>query len=416
MELTSGDRVRLEPTAMAHGGEAIAHASDGRVVFVAGALPGDVVEAELTTVKKRWARAALTQVVEPSPDRTEVACPAAAAGAGCCDYSHIDPAAQTRFKREILVGQLEKHARPSGVLEGFDAAIDLEEESLEPTLGWRTRVRLGVDEQGRAGMRRARSREIVAGQPCSQVVPEALDGIVGGDARFTPGAELVVVVDGAGQRHVVETRRAQRGKRVEHIDTRIEGGDAATEIVPVAGEEFHFSFPPTAFWQAHLAAPAAYSAYILDWAADDYGERTGWDLYGGVGLFVPSISAAMEGDQAPRIVSVDYSPAATRTPQPALSAFNVDMRNQKVEAALDELPDPGLVVLDPPRTGAGENVVAGIAARRPQRVIHVGCDPATFTRDLATWGAAGYVVERMALIDAFPATHHFEVLTSLVPA
>ncbi|MCQ4623746.1 class I SAM-dependent RNA methyltransferase [Corynebacterium sp. CCUG 70398] len=416
MELTSGDRVRLEPTAMAHGGEAIAHAPDGRVVFVAGALPGDVVEAELTTVKKRWARAALTQVVEPSPDRTEVACPAAAAGAGCCNYSHIDPAAQTRFKREILVGQLEKHARPSGVLEGFDAAIDLEEESLEPTLGWRTRVRLGVDEQGRAGMRRARSREIVVGQPCAQVVPEALDGIVGGDARFTPGAELVVVVDGAGQRHVVETRRAQRGKRVEHIDTRIEGGDAATEIVPVAGEQFLFSFPPTAFWQAHLAAPAAYSAYILDWAADDYGERAGWDLYGGVGLFVPSISAAMEGDKAPRIASVDYSPAATRTPQPALSAFNVDMRNQKVETALDELPDPGLVVLDPPRTGAGENVVAGIAARRPQRVIHIGCDPATFTRDLATWGAAGYVVERMALIDAFPATHHFEVLTSLVPA
>ena len=73
-------------------------------------------------------------------------------------------------------------------------------------------------------------------------------------------------------------------------------------------------------------------------------------------------------------------------------------------------------MLDPPRTGAGADVVSAIAQRDPQRVIHIGCDPATLARDLAAWGDSGYVVERMALVDAFPMTHHFEVLVSLVHA
>lgn len=416
--LSVGDTLTLTPTTMAHGGEAIAHAPDGRVVFVAGAIPGDTASVALTKVKKNWARGEAQVIDTPSPDRVDPACPAAEAGAGCCDYSHITPTAQERLKREILVGQLDKFARPSGVLTGFDLAIDLEQDTLAPLTGWRTRVRLGVGPDGRAGMRRARSHDVIAGVRCTQVNQEALDGIVGADARrFTPGAELVVVVDSRGTRHVVETQRAQRGKRIEHIETRIEGDAVVTEAVPAPQssgiEESVFRFPPTAFWQAHTTAPATYCRYIGDWAADTYARPVGWDLYGGVGLFVPSISDAL-GSGA-HVVSVDYSAAATRDPQPALADVDVEVRNSKVESSIDGLPDPGLVVLDPPRTGAGADVVEAVAARGPQRVIHIGCDPATFSRDLAAWGGCGYVVEHMALIDAFPNTHHFEVLTSLVP-
>jgi len=416
--LSVGDTLTLTPTTMAHGGEAIAHAPDGRVVFVAGAIPGDTASVALTKVKKNWARGEAQAIDTPSPDRVDPACPAAEAGAGCCDYSHITPTAQERLKREILVGQLDKFARPSGVLTGFDLAIDLEQDTLAPLTGWRTRVRLGVGPDGRAGMRRARSHDVIAGVRCTQVNQEALDGIVGADARrFTPGAELVVVIDSRGTRHVVETQRAQRGKRIERIETRIEGDPVVTEAVPAPQssgiEESVFRFPPTAFWQAHTTAPATYCRYIADWAADTYARPVGWDLYGGVGLFVPSISDAL-GSGA-HVVSVDYSAAATREPQPALADVDVEVRNSKVESSIDGLPDPGLVVLDPPRTGAGADVVEAVAARAPQRVIHIGCDPATFSRDLAAWGGCGYAVERMALIDAFPNTHHFEVLTSLIP-
>ena len=104
--LEVGETLEVSVRAMAHGGEGIADAPDGRVVFVRGAIPDDTVEATLTKVKKRWARAETTAVLEPSPHRVDPTCPAAAAGAGCCDFSHIEADAQLEFKREVLLGQL----------------------------------------------------------------------------------------------------------------------------------------------------------------------------------------------------------------------------------------------------------------------------------------------------------------------
>lgn len=410
--LEAGDSLRLTITAMAHGGEGIGHAPDGRVVFVRGAVPGDTVAARATKVKRRWARAELVEVLEASPMRVATACPAAAAGAGCCDYSHIDPAAQLELKREVLVGQLGALARRSGVLGGFDPATDLELRPLAPHTGWRTRVRLGVDANGRAGVRHARSADVVASEHCTQPVAGLLDGLVG-EARFTPGSEVVAVMDAGGTRHVVETARVQRGRRAETITTVIEGGGDVTERIAGPEGEHEFTFPATAFWQAHAQAPQEYSDVIASWGAGDYARGAAWDLYGGVGAFVPAIRAATHGA---RVISVDYSPAASAAAQPGLAGWDVEMVQGRVEGSVDKLDAPGLVVLDPPRAGAGEAVVRAVAAAGPERVIHIGCDPATLSRDLGAWGGEGYHVGRMLLIDAFPATHHFETIVELTRA
>ncbi|WP_268896817.1 class I SAM-dependent RNA methyltransferase [Corynebacterium qintianiae] len=401
---TDAPVVDLDITAMAHGGEGIARMEDGRVVFVAGAIPGDRVRASLRKVKKRWARAELVSVIDASADRVPPACPAAALGAGCCDYSHISPDAQLGFKREVLAGQLGALARRTRMSDVDTSAVQ-----LEPTTGWRTRVRLGVDASGRAGLRRARSTELVTEATCTQAAPGLLDGIVGPGARtFTPGAEVIAVLDSDGQRHVVESTRAQRGRRVEKVDRVLEGTGNVTQDV----DKHQFRFPATAFWQAHAAAPASYAGIIESWGAGDYARRTGWDLYGGVGAFVPAIDAALGG--AERIDSVDYSPSATRAAQDTLEGFNLSVHNSTVEKA-GGLAAPGLVVLDPPRSGAGSRVVGMIADAAPERVIHVGCDPATFARDLGYWGERGFGLSRMMLIDAFPNTHHFEIIALLMP-
>ena len=185
---------------MAHGGSGIAHAPDGRVVFVHGAIPGDRVEATLTKVKSRWARADVARILEPSSIRVEPVCEAAAAGAGCCDFSHVSESAQLELKRDVLLGQLRALAGRSGVMgSSFSPERDVEALALEPHTGWRTRVRLGVDAQGRAGFRKFRSNDLVTAAQCSQPVPGLLEGIVGHAARvFTPGSELVVVVDSDG--------------------------------------------------------------------------------------------------------------------------------------------------------------------------------------------------------------------------
>ncbi|MDO5511989.1 class I SAM-dependent RNA methyltransferase [Corynebacterium sp.] len=379
---------------MAHGGEGIAEL-DGRVVFVRGAFPGDVVTVRLTQDKKRFARAVVTEVVTAGPLRVPQACPAAAAGAGCCDFGELDPEAETALKADILLGQLTRLGRVAQPPEP-------ELYPLTPVRGWRTRVRLGVDKQGRAGFRAQGTHDIIP-VACSQVVPELIDGLL--DRTYTPGAEIVAVLDSTGQRHVVETRRAPRGRRVEKVEQVLEGSGTVTE----RADGHTFRFPATAFWQAHVAAPHAYTALVRQWLGELSAGGVGWDLYGGVGLFVPALADALGGV----IHSVDYSPAAAELTQDGLAGYSVERHNQLVEKAIGTLPAPRVVVLDPPRTGAGEEVVAGVAKQDPERIIHVGCDPATFSRDVAAWGDAGYQLQKLAVLNAFPGTHHFEVMAEL---
>ncbi|AGF72643.1 class I SAM-dependent RNA methyltransferase [Corynebacterium halotolerans] len=406
-EIAQGTTLTLTVERMAHGGEGIA-THEGRVIFVRGAYPGDTVTVTVSEVKKRFARAGVDTVVEAGEFRAPQACPAAAAGAGCCDYGDVDPAGEAQLKARVLTDQLTR-------LGGVDELPPTEHLDLVPARGWRTRVRLGVDEQGRAGVRARGSRELVTSVACTQVVPGLLDGLVGEGARtFTPGAEIIVVLDGEGQRHIVETRRAPRGRRVEKITDVLEGSGTVTETA----DGHTFTFPATAFWQGHVQAPDAYTGLIRRWledlpAAEDTGNtaNTGWDLYGGVGLFVPALGDSLGAGA--RIITVDYSPAAAGRPQGSLADYDVQLRNARVEKAVDTLPAPRVVVLDPPRTGAGREVVATVAKAGPERIIHIGCDPATFSRDIASWRESGYRPTRMALINAFPGTHHFEVIAQL---
>ncbi|WIM68973.1 TRAM domain-containing protein [Corynebacterium breve] len=404
-EFTAGDDLTLTATSMAHGGEAIAHADDGRVVFVSGAVPGDTVTATVTKAKKRWARATTTAVQVPSEFRVEATCPAAAAGAGCCDYASIAGENQLPFKRDILIGQLASLAARSGVFEGFDSQ-QIEDHSLSKTIPspWRTRVRFGVDSRGRAGVRKLQSNEIVT-ERCSQVFPDIYDELE--KHSYTPGAEVIAVRDSSGSVHVVESARVPRGKRVETIEKVIAGTGAVEQVVG----KHRFVFPATAFWQAHEQAPETYAEIIRTWGTGNYDIPVGWDLYGGVGVFVPAIAQAM-GEDA-KVISVDYSAGANASSQEALSEFNFESVDGRVEAVVDALTQPGLVVLDPPRSGAGAETVQAIAGKQPERIIHIGCDPATLARDLSDWGEAGYRVKKMAIIDAFPNTHHFEVMVEL---
>ncbi|QGU07573.1 putative RNA methyltransferase [Corynebacterium occultum] len=392
---------------MAHGGEGIA-VLDGRVIFVHGAYPGDTITAEITEVKKNFARAVLVEVLSPSPLRSEQVCPAAARGAGCCDFGDLNPAEELGLKYGILKDQLSRLAKVGGIPEA-------ELINLPPERGWRTRVRLGVDTQGRAGFRALKSNDLITEVACTQAAPGLLDGIMGEGARtFTPGAEIIVAIDSEGVRHIVETRRAARGRRSEKVTAVLEGTGEVTQNA----DDHEFRFPAEAFWQAHRSAPGAYTALVRNWLAEETLSETAqpvaWDLYGGVGLFVPALADSLgEGAQ---IHSVEMSKAATRAGQATLDGYDVVFHNARVEQHAVKLPKPQVVLLDPPRSGAGAKVVESLATAAPELVVHVGCDPATFARDIAAWAEHGYQVTRMTVFNAFPGTHHFEVLALLRPA
>lgn len=394
---------------MGHGGVGIGTAADGRVVFVSSTYPGDRVRAQITKEKKSFIAAEVVSVLEPSSFRTQPRCPAAAVGAGCCDFATLDFEHEADLKRKVFEDQLQRIGK-------FTVAElpQVVTQNLEPAHGWRTRVRFGVDDNGRAGLRKKNSHELVTEHACTQLVDGLASGIVGPDAKsFRPGAELIVAIDSTGARHVVESRKSARGKRTEKVEKVLEGSGTVTEVV----NGHTFEFPVTAFWQAHTHAPQAYCRTIGTWlrGTTTSGDGIGWDLYGGVGLFIPTIAQALQpqNPSASTVHSVDTSAAAMAKTQPALQNLSVQMHKKQVEKAVGSLDSPDVVVLDPPRKGAGAAVINEVAQAKPAKVVHIGCDPATCARDLRSWVDNGYRVDKLSLVNAFPGTHHFEIMALL---
>lgn len=385
----SADELLLTVDAPANGGSCVARA-DGRVVFVRYALPGETVRARVTSRRSGYWHADAVEILEPSPDRIDPLCPIAGPhGAGCCDLSFASPRATRRIKGEVVANQLSR-------LGGFDGG-ELVAEPVgagEPT-GWRTRVRLEVGADGRPGFHRFHSDELVTDLNCGQLPAGMLADLPADVLRA--GDQVHVVLDDDGNRHVV---CAAKGRR-----TRVAQGEYLT-VWRVGGRTWRL--PATAFWQAHRDAAAAYSALVADWAQLPEGGLA-WDLYGGAGLF-----AAALAESGARVVSVDTARAGARAGRAALADLpEVRFVTDSVRRAISGLPRADVAVLDPPRTGAGREVIDAVAAAGAPRVIHIGCEAASFARDIGLYRAAGYRVEQLRVFDAFPLTHHVECVALL---
>jgi tRNA/tmRNA/rRNA uracil-C5-methylase (TrmA/RlmC/RlmD family) len=171
----------------------------------------------------------------------------------------------------------------------------------------------------------------------------------------------------------------------------------------------------TAFWQAHRAAAGVYSSLVLDWAQPGAG-MAAWDLYGGAGVFAAALGEAV--GESGRVLSVDTSRGASRAARAALADLpQVEVVTDSVRRALTaqrtSASRADVAVLDPPRSGAGREIVDMLAAAGVPRVVHVGCEAASFARDIGLYRGHGYVVEKIKVFDAFPLTHHVECVALL---
>ena len=381
--------------APANGGSCVAR-YDGRVVFVRYALPGERVRAQVTADRGSYWHAETIEVIEPSADRIASLCPIAGVdGAGCCDLAFVDPAAGRALKAEVVSNQLAR----LGDYQWNDAVHPVS--TAGPT-GWRTRIRLDVGADGRAGFHRYHSDELVADLNCGQLPAGMIDGLT--DVAWPPDAHLHVVIDDDGQRHVARTARHGRRNSTDVVEGSYQG-------VQRAGRH-SWQVPVTAFWQAHRDAARTYSDLVGDWAHPDPG-MTAWDLYGGSGVF-----AAVLGDavgESGRVVSVDSSRAATRAARATLADLpQVNVITDSVRRALTaQRGGADVVVLDPPRGGAGREVIDLLAAAEVPRIIHIGCEAASFARDIGLYQQHGYAVDKISVFDSFPLTHHIECVALL---
>jgi tRNA/tmRNA/rRNA uracil-C5-methylase (TrmA/RlmC/RlmD family) len=379
--------------APANGGSCVAH-HEGRVVFVRYALPGERVRVRVTADRGSYCHAEVIEVIDPSDDRIASLCPIAGVdGAGCCDLAFAVPEAARALKADVVANQLER-------LGGHHWSGGAEPLSDAGPTGWRTRVRLSVGTHGRPGFHRYHSDELVTDLRCAQLPPGMLDGLAAGD--WPPATQLHVAVDDDGERHVVRTLR--QGRRT--VTTVVEGGYEAVQRVGAHS----WRVPVTAFWQAHRDAAGTYSGLVADWAQPGAG-MTVWDLYGGAGVFAAALGEAV--GESGLVLSVDTSRAATRAARAALADLpQVDVITDSVRRALTaqraSASRADVAVLDPPRAGAGRDVIELLAAAGVPRVVHIGCEAASFARDVGLYRGHGYTVEKIKVFDAFPLTHHTE--------
>jgi tRNA/tmRNA/rRNA uracil-C5-methylase (TrmA/RlmC/RlmD family) len=393
------DELILTTGAAANGGSCVAR-HDGRVVFVRYALPGETVRARVVrsaAAREKYWNAEVLEVLEPSPDRVEPWCPIAGVdGAGCCDLAFAEPAAARRLKGAVVANQLARLGNYHWRAEE-DATAEAVGEAGHT--GWRTRVRLDVSADGRAGFHRYHSAELVHRLDCAQLPAGMLADVA--QRSWPSDAAVHVAIDAGGGRHVVV---AGRGRRTEVVE-----GDYDT-VQRVAGRTWRV--PVTAFWQAHRDAPELYSALVSEWAQLEPG-MTAWDLYGGAGVFAAALAGAV--GETGQVLSVDTSRGASRAARTALADLDtVSVVTDSVRRALERTSTRAdVAVLDPPRTGAGRDVIDQLAAAEVPRIVHIGCEAASFARDIGLYTERGYQVEQLRVFDSFPLTHHVECVAAL---
>jgi tRNA/tmRNA/rRNA uracil-C5-methylase (TrmA/RlmC/RlmD family) len=389
-----GTSLTVEVGPVAHGGHCVAR-HEGRVVFVRHTLPGETVRAVVTDGAEGssfW-RADAVEVLTPAADRVPPPCPWSGPGrCGGCDWQHVSVPAQRALKAEVVREQLAHLAH-------LDVAVDVEPVPGDADgLGWRTRVTWAVGEDGSAGLRRHRSHEVVPVDSCRIAHPLVDEA---GVTRTTwPGRGSVEV-----------SASVATGERLVLPDGR--GDGALTEVVGDRG----FRVTGGGFWQVHPGAAATLLAAVMDGLQPQPGD-TALDLYGGVGLFTARLAEVVGPTGRVTLVESDrVAVADARHNLAELPAVRVE--RGRVDHVLRRLRTgrADLVVLDPPRSGAGRAVVDLVARQvRPRRVAYVACDPAALARDLTWFAERGYRLTGLRAFDIFPMTHHVECVALLEPA
>ncbi|MEY9910844.1 tRNA/tmRNA/rRNA uracil-C5-methylase (TrmA/RlmC/RlmD family) [Catenulispora sp. MAP12-49] len=429
-----GTRIEVEVGPPGHGGFCVAR-HEGRAVFVRHALPGERVVAEVTegSAKDSFWRADAVEVLEASEDRVEPPCEYAGPGrCGGCDWQHAAYEAQLRIKGEVVAEQLRRLAK-------VDREVVVEE--VASPFGWRTRVQFAVDPDGKLGFRKHRSHEVVPVEECA-IASSGVDE-VGALQRNWPRVDMVEVIAATGSTDRALVVTPKRGEQMPFVDADVKasvlrGVSRHTHISGVqrihgrpyvreVAEGRTWRVSGSGFWQVHPAAPDVLTEAVLDFLNPKEGD-VALDLYCGVGLFAAPLAEGVGESGA--VMAVELDRQAVRDAAHNLGFVDDQEESSEfpwldlVEGSVDEVladenyvPDHAdIVVLDPPRAGAGRDVCDRIAALRPRAVVYVACDPASLARDVAYFAEAGYELTDLRAFDLFPMTRHVECVALLRPA
>ena len=393
--LAVGESIDVEIEKVAHGGHFIAR-FEGAVIFVRHAIPGEKCRIEITSVGSSFNRADVVEVLESSSDRVSAPCQYSnRTGCGGCDFQHISKQRQLYLKADVITEQFSRIAKMD---------IQVEVESVGESLGWRSRITSTTDRHGQLGFIGARSHRIIPVSNCLVATQEV--GFQELGARKWKGDMRVeIAASNTGERSI--SLVATRGE----TKSRLSEGPAVLHE-EVLGKTLQVS--NESFWQGHKSAPTILSTVVQEFAEVSPGDHV-LDLYGGVGLFTAALVDAVQESGVITLIEGSKSATGDATKN-FINNPNVKIITGDVAKHLPRINSAHVVVLDPPRDGAGKLVVNEIARLSPGKVVYVACDPAALARDTRYFLDLGFSLVKLRAFDLFPMTHHIECVALFEPA
>ena len=392
--LQIGEILRVEIEKVAHGGHFIAR-HEGAVIFIRHAIPGEIVEVEITALDKSFARADVVAVIEASKDRVSPPC-TFAGRCGGCDFQHIDLARQRELKSDVIAEQFARIAKME---------IEVEVEEVSPPLGWRTRYAANSNHDGEIGFNAIRSNEVIPISHCPILVSEIDIHTLPHD-QIGARRRVEVAVDSGGDRSVAVMDIRSDRSAPRSMPQLIEGDSTLNYEVATKFGLNNYQVSQGSFWQSNINAPATLVEAVLEVAGLRSGDHL-LDLYGGVGLFAAAALPIVGAGG--RVDLIEGNSTATSDAElNCAGAANVKIHTGDVVKALRSFKRADIVILDPPRTGAGRDVLAALARIAPRSIIYVACDPAALARDTGYLREVGYHLQSIRAFDLFPMTHHIE--------
>ena len=376
----------LEVTAekLAFGGSAIAR-HEGAVLFVPFAAPGDHLRVVVTEADKRFYRATIQQVLQPSPHRREPKC-SLFGKCGGCQFQHVTYEEQVRQKAEIVRDAIVR-------IGGFDWQQPIRVHTGEEW-GYRSRTQLKC-EPGALGFNRPETKTVIDVPTCPVLAPalnEALPQVRAAIATLGDD-QLPYQVEGSCGANGALFSPDLPGMKKDLVEHRVCG--------------FSYLIEPDSFFQGNRFLV---DSLVQGAVAGEQGKLC-YDLYAGIGLFSLPLAKAFG-----EVVAVEDERRAVLLGRVAChrnDVRNVGYVRDSVEGFLRaKRAVPDLVLMDPPRLGA-KPAIPGLLQLRAPRIVYVSCDPNTLARDLKELCAGGYLLESVEAWDMFPQTHHVECVARL---
>jgi len=387
-----GDIFEAEIEKVAHGGHFIAR-HEGAVFFIRHGIPGEKCRVVITAIGSSFNRGDVVEVLTPSPDRVSSPCSYAhRGGCGGCDFQHISMSRQRQLKSDVITEQFARIAK-------MDLRIEVEE--VSSALHWRTRSIATTNNVGRLGFYGARSHNVVPIDDCiimatEMNMPELAARSWQADVR------IEIAVSSGKERNIALATKESKARLTEGNLTLHE--EVMDKVLEVSQDSF---------WQSNASAPATLTGAVLDYAQLRNGDHV-LDLYGGVGLFTSVMVDLVGIDGAIDLIEGSKSATGDAARNFAKNP-NVKIATGDVAQHLPRITSADVVVLDPPREGAGKSVVSEIVRLTPRRVVYVACDPAALARDTGYFLEKGYTLSTIRAFDLFPMTHHIECVALFLP-